>query len=227
MIVIKKSLLLVFCMLSTLAYAQDQKFKVSIQSGWLTGGDIYSQKKEAANPKDSWGGYNIGVDINYFVSNRIFVGVHAGYGDILYRVNIIDPLSDTYYRDQSIECGSMEINNIGVSVGYCLPISALVNASGQIGFAQFIQMDSYPKIEYVPDESFSIGFREKIQSEFTSNLISASFPVKFSIGVTPFKESNINLAKNIEIAYAVGWYIEPDFGFFTGIYHGPQLSVLF
>jgi len=31
----------------------------------------------------------------------------------------------------------------------------------------------------------------------------------------PFKKLNAGLAKNFEIAYVFGWYIEPDYGFFT------------
>jgi hypothetical protein len=36
-----------------------------------------------------------------------------------------------------------------------------------------------------------------------------------------------NYPDPLEVRYAVGFYIEPDFGFFTGVYHGPQLSVSF
>ena len=121
----------------------------------------------------------------------------------------------------------MDIINIGLTAGYCLPVSSLVNLTGQIGFAHFIQMDRYPTVVYILDERSVTGFDEHIDYGSAFNFFSASFPVKFSLGITPFKKLNAGLARNIEIAYACGWYIEPDFGFFTGIYHGPQLSVSF
>ena len=72
---IKKTLLLLFCIFSILAYAQDQKIKISMQAGWMTKGDIFKNGEELADYKELWG-WNTGGDISYFVTNRFFAGVH-------------------------------------------------------------------------------------------------------------------------------------------------------
>ena len=222
---IKKLLLLLFCGISILAYTQEGKFKISMQGGWMTKGNIFSNGEKIANYKELWG-WNAGGDVNYFFTNRFFAGVHYNYGQISYDANLRDPKSDSRFRNDKAQ-GVMDIINIGLTAGYCFPVSSLVNLTGQIGFAQFIEMDRYPAIVYIPDGGSSTGFDERIDYSSASNFFSASFPVKFSIGVMPFKKLNAGLAKNFEIAYVFGWYIEPDYGFFTGIYHGPQLSFLF
>ena len=222
----KKLLLLLFCGFSILTYSQEQKFKISLQGGQMYGADIYKNKSEAADIEHEKG-WNAGVDINYFVTKGFFVGAHLNYGSVLYLTNQEDVVSDTYYRDNGKSSGDMGIENIGLSVGYCYPLSSFVNITGQTGFALFTHLDQYPRIEYFPDERFINNIRENNNSQYKDFRVTASIPVKFSLGVTPFKKLNIGLAKNIEIAYVLGWYIEPDFGFFAGIYHGPQLSISF
>ena len=224
----KKLLLLLFCGFSILSYSQDQKFKISLQRGWMSAGDIYKLDRSTTNIQQQ-SGWNVGADISYFITDRFFAGVHFNYGCLVYDAYVWYPniISSTYVRKNIETSGTMEINNIGLFAGYCLPLSPLFNVTGQIGFAQFIQLDAYPKMEYIPDERYSEGYHEEIDRSASWNHIDLSLPVKFSLGVTPFKKLNIGLAKNIEIAYVLGWYIEPDYGFFAGIYHGPQLSISF
>jgi len=221
----KLFLLILLCGFSILAYSQNQKFKVSLQGGWMTDGNISKNKMKESGFEDQ-SGWNAGADISYYVTKHFFAGVHFNYGNILYLQNVMDRGSDTFYRNDGKVNGTLEIENIGVFAGYCLPLSSLVNITGQTGFAQYIELDSYPRVEYFPDERFSAGFSSTINDQ-RDVFLSASFPVKFSIGITPFKKLNAGFAKNIEIAYAFGWYIEPDYGFFVGIYHGPQLSISF
>jgi hypothetical protein len=222
---VKLVLLLVICGFSILSYSQEHKFKVSLQGGFLKGGDIYNNESKAAGIEGDWG-WNAGVDISYFITKNFFVSAHINEGEFYYLANYMDRLSHTYYRDEGKVTGIMDIQNIGLLAGYCLYVSPNVNLTGQIGFAQFLQNYQYPIVEYFPDERHVDGIVERYSSD---NFLfwSASFPVKFSVGVTPFKNMKIGFAKNIEIGYAFGWYIEPDFGFATGIYHGPQLSVSF
>ena len=224
---LKLLLLFVLSSFSLLSYAQDHKFKISLQSGFMNGADIYKNEPQAAGIEDD-GGFNIGVDITYFFTKRFFAGVHFNSRRMYYFAHTWDfsyPNGIHYLLDEK-SSGNMRINNIGLIAGYCLPVSSIVNLTGQIGFAQFIKNNIYPARVYYPDEehepNLSLGnsFDESI-------LFSASFPVKFNLGVTPFKSMNIGFAKNIEIGYACGFYIEPDFGPFTGVYHGPQLSVMF
>jgi hypothetical protein len=89
-------------------------------------------------------------------------------------------------------------------------VSPNVNLTGQIGFAQFLQNYQYPIVEYFPDERHVDGIVDRYSSD---NFLfwSASFPVKFSVGVTPFKNLNIGFAKNIEIGYAFGWVYRTGF----------------
>ncbi|GHS96006.1 hypothetical protein FACS189421_00340 [Bacteroidia bacterium] len=222
-----KKRLLLFMLLgfSLFSYSQERKIKVSLQGGFLHGGAIYDNEPEAAGIEGE-GGWNAGVDISYFITKHFFVSAHINEGEFYYLSYYMDPISDTYYRKEDKVTGIMNIQNIGLLAGYCLSVSPSVNLTGQIGFAQFIQRDQYPTVKYFPDERFA----DNIYPEYSSDnffFYSASFPVKFSVGVTPFRKLNIGVAKNIEIGYAVGFYIEPDFGFFTGVYHGPQLSVSF
>jgi hypothetical protein len=114
------------------------------------------------------------------------------------------------------------INNVGLLAGYYLPVTQWANLTGQIGFSHFTQISkAFPVKIYEPDPNQD----DVMYLDYT--VLSAAFPVKFSIGFTPLKQLNIGFAKNIEFGYACGFYIEPDFGFFTGVYHGPQLSVTF
>jgi hypothetical protein len=227
--ILKLLLLLILCGIPISLYSQSQKLKISLQGGFLNNGkNIYGFHREAAGVESDGSGWIAGGDFNYFFTQRFFVGAHFSSGHLYYFAKIMDPASDTYYReDEEKSSGSMTINNVGLVAGYCLPVSSTVNITGQIGFAQFIQIDSYPVMHYIPNEKYVNGFEEQIWYNGDDAFFSASFPVKFSVGYTPFKHLNIGLAKNIEIGYACGFYIEPDFGFFTAIYHGPQLSMTF
>ncbi|MDR0866512.1 MAG: outer membrane beta-barrel protein [Candidatus Symbiothrix sp.] len=221
----KQIILLVLCVFSILSYSQEHRVKVSLQGGFLNGGAIYNNEPEDAGIEGG-GGWNAGVDISYFITKNFFVSAHINEGEFHYLSYYRNLISDTHYQKGDKVTGIMNIQNIGLLAGYCLSVSPSVNLTGQIGFAQFIQRDQYPTVEYLPDERFVDGIYPLYSSD-NFFFYSASFPVKFSVGVTPFKKLNIGFAKNIEIGYAVGFYMEPDFGFFTGVYHGPQLSVLF
>jgi hypothetical protein len=213
------------CGFQVLPHAQAQKFKINLQGGFMNGGNIYRNELKAASIEGDWG-WNAGADVNYFFTGRFFAGIHFNSGQFLYSSYIWDKLSDTYYRDDYKTDGTMTINNVGLVAGYCLPVTQVLNLTGQIGFAQFIQIDAHPVATYFPDERSTTGFFTEIHDSDLA-FFSASFPVKFSIGLTPFKNRNAVFVKNIEIGYAFGFYIEPDFGLFTAIYHGPQLSVKF
>jgi len=224
---IRKILLLIICGVPVLSYSQEHKVKVSVQSGIMYGGAIYNNELAAAEiVENGCGNWNVGADISCFFTKRFFAGVHFNHGNVFYTSNARDHLSDNFYRENFAYYGNMIINNAGLFAGYCLPISQSVNITGQVGFAWFFQLDNYPVIEYFPDKQFENGYKERY-SHNISYFSSASFPVKFALEFSPFKRMNIGLARNIEIGYACGWYIEPDFGFFTGVYHGPQLSVSF
>jgi hypothetical protein len=108
------------------------------------------------------------------------------------------------------------ILNMGLLAGYSLPIIKGVNLTGQIGFSQYIATALYiPDRIYAPD--WPLGY---IPSNYEETLISAAFPVKFTIGFMP--------TKYLEIGFAAGFYIEPDYHpAIAGVYYGPQISVLF
>jgi hypothetical protein len=57
--------------------------------------------------------------------------------------------------------------------------------------------------------------------------LSVALPVKLNVEFMPFKNKKLGFARHIGIGYAFGFYMSPDFGPFTGVYHGPQLSVMF
>ena len=200
--------LFVFLSCSLFSYSQERKIQISAHAGFFKAGNY---------PHIDLGN-SYGMDVSYFLSKHFFLTAHFNYGENGYY----------YYDDSSfIYSGNMNsteiMNNVGLLAGYYQPVTQWGNITGQIGFAQIIEVTRRPSNMrvYRPDSQVY----ERIEYEHA--MFSASFPVKFSIGITPFKKLNINVVKNIEIAYTYGWYIEPDFGFFTGIYHGPQLSVSF
>jgi hypothetical protein len=222
---IKWLLIALICGNSILSYSQQNKFKISLQGGFMDGGSIYNNQLNNARISGKLG-WNAGADISYFLTKRFFISAHFNSGQFSYLTHPWDRLSETYYRMDEETHGEMKINTIGLLAGYCLPMSQSVLLTGQIGFSQFIQIDNYPVITYFPDQERESGFREETwNTDF--GFFSAAFPVKFGIGFSPFKKINIGFFRNVEIGYVFGFYIEPDFGVFTGIYHGPQLSVSF
>ena len=100
--------------------------------------------------------------------------------------------------------------------GYCLPITKWLNVSAQLGFAQYVEVSDFPVRVVRPDLPDGYSYGENI----TRTRVSASFPVKFSIGFQPLKF--------LEIGIAAGFYYEPDYSpAIVGLYWGPQLSVMF
>jgi hypothetical protein len=221
---VKGLFLILLCSLSAGSYSQDQRIKFSLQSGFMNGAAIYCVDKDATESKEE-GGWNAGFDISYFLTNRFFLSAHINMGELRYRANVMDVTSYTYLKGVRGP-GEMKIINIAWLAGYCLPLSELLNVTGQAGFGVFYQVDAYPFRLYFPDEYIPDRYRPQTWS-IGSDFFSFSFPVKFTVGITPFKRSKLAFAENFEIAYALGFYIEPDFGVFTGVYHGPQLSIRF
>ncbi|GHS96014.1 hypothetical protein FACS189421_00360 [Bacteroidia bacterium] len=225
----KKLLLFLLLGFSIFSYSQERKIKISLQAGHFDIGNHFQ------NVVTDW---NAGMDVSYFLSERFFLTAHFNSGQNRYYYDLapleIPPfVSKWEYTDGTN--ARMIMNNVGLLAGYCLPITHAVNLTGQIGFSQFIAITkNSPTIVYMPDESYADLYSTEDQLKrslyFSGRdfaFFSASFPVKFSVGVAPFRKLNIGVAKNIEIGYAVGFYIEPDFGFFIGVYYGPQLSVSF
>jgi hypothetical protein len=214
-------LLLTFCCtLST--HAQKHPFKITLLKGVMHGADIYNHERPEAGAESENRGWNYGVNIGYFFTKHFFATTHFTYGEDPFQAYSFDYLSETYFRDDSKGQANKKLSTIGVTAGYRQPLSRFVNVSGQVGFAYFIHLDQSPAIDYIPDERFlATGFREETNL-YEWDFLSASFPVKFEIEFKP-----IPSVPNIGIGYALGWDIEPDYGFFTGVYHGPQISFTF
>jgi hypothetical protein len=204
---------------SLLIHAQDKSCKISIQKGFMHGANIYKGEVPAAGAEGGNQGWNYGVDISHFFSKHFFVATHFTYGEDKYRTNKLDYLSETFYRADSKGDATKKLTTIGLAAGYCQPLTRFANVSGQVGFAYFIHIDQYPEIVYIPDKTYlATEFREQTDLH-DQDFLSASFPVKFNIEFTPFKS-----IPNIGIGYSFGWDVQPDYGFFTGVYHGPQVS---
>jgi hypothetical protein len=220
----KGILIVVLCGFSVWIYPQSRKFRISLQSGWMEGKSMYNNFLPASGAEGDEG-RNGGIDICYFVSDRFLIDVHFNSGKVQYWTYAIDRLSETHYESDLKSNGEFGINTIGLQAGYCLPVSQSANLTGMIGFSQFIQANNFPEVDYRPDNTMPNGFYRSV-NYIDSNFFSASFPVKFDIEFSPFKQKR-GMLRNIGIGYALGWYIEPDFGFFTAVYHGPQLSLSF
>jgi hypothetical protein len=167
-------------------------------------------------------GYNTGLDVSYFLSKRFLLTAHWNYGsNAYYEKN--HPKYHDVYPDDGTSNARLRITNFGLLAGYCLPIGEWTNITGQIGFSQYTSA--------ITGFSLPVSYPDLGQSDVATTVdyvfYSAAFPVKFSAGIAPFKHLNVGFARNIEIGYALGWYMEPDFGFFTGVYHGPQVSISF
>jgi hypothetical protein len=202
---IKKILFIILLGFSSLLYSQENKFKLSVQSGTFNMGDY----------KKVQSGWNVGVDASYFLSDHFFLTAHYNYGTGSY----YDDINTNFPNDSWNSNGTnanLIINSMGLLAGYSLPIAQKVNLSGQIGFSQFIVTAlNVPDRIYYPDSAS--GYKP---SNYEETLISAAFPVKLSVGFTPLKY--------LEISLSGGFYIEPDYdSLFVGFYLGPQLSVLF
>jgi hypothetical protein len=228
---IKRTLLLIMLMgFSVFSHSQDRKIKISLQGGYFNIGNYFHN----VVPE-----HNAGMDVSYFLSERFFLTAHFNYGRSRYYDNSATTKIPSYLSTWEYLDGTnaeMILNNVGLLAGYCLPVNQYINFTGQIGFSQFIKIaKDIPTVVYSPDEYYEDGtysFEEQYKRSLAFSgrdfaFFSAAFPVKFSMGITPFKQLNIGFAKNIEFGYAAGFYIEPDFAFFIGVYHGPQLSVSF
>ncbi|MDR2409222.1 MAG: hypothetical protein LBE13_14060 [Bacteroidales bacterium] len=222
--------MIMFVGISVFSHSQDQKIKISLHGGYFNIGNYFHNVVPDRN---------VGMDVSYFLSDRFFLTAHFNYGKSRYYDNSAATEIPSYVSTWEYLDGTnaeMILNNVGLLAGYCLPVNQYINFAGQIGFSQFIKIaKGIPTVVYSPDKYYEDGtysFEEQYKRSlaFSSRdqaFFSAAFPVKFSIGITPFKQLNIGFAKNIEFGYAAGFYIEPDFAFFTGVYHGPQLSVSF
>ncbi|MDR0506890.1 MAG: porin family protein [Dysgonamonadaceae bacterium] len=195
-------------------YSQERKIKINFQYGSFKAGDY-----ENIRPGKSYG-----VDISYFLSSHFFMTAHFNYGSNDYYenswlTNIPDECIILPYRTNA----TLILNNVGLLGGYYLPINKWINITGQLGFSQIIKIKkAFPVKVYRPEDSEIDG-----RVWYDSVLFNGAFPVKFNVGITPFKELNIGFAKNIEIGYSFGFYMLPDWGFYTGAYHGPQFSIMF
>lgn len=198
---------------SLFLYSQERTIKISVHSGFFQAGDYQNIQP----------GNNYGIDVSYYLSNRFFLTAHFNYGsNKYYEDSGLTTKSDQSLEYQDATNATKVMNNVGLLAGYYLPVTQWGNLTGQIGFAQIIEIaKAFPVKTYQPDPNID----DRVWHDFT--FFSATFPVKFSAGITPFKQLNIGFAKNIEIGYAFGFYMSPDLGLFTGIYHGPQLSISF
>jgi hypothetical protein len=200
-----------------LSYSQRKTFKVGIQHGYFNAGSAFQNVVPQKNT---------GIDISYFLSNCFFLTGHFNYGTSdYYETSLTKYPNDRLFWEQSGDVftnSRLIMNNIGLLAGYYLPVTEWANLTGQVGYSQFIRITKQFPLRIIWDEDMPYTMSH---ADFA--VVSAAFPVKFNIGVTPFKRLNIGLAKNIEIGYALGFYMEPDYGVFTGVYHGPQLSISF
>jgi hypothetical protein len=205
------------------AHAQDQKLKASLQYGFLSGGNLADQKytNYTSTIKGKWG-WNASADVSYFVTKRFFVTLHVSEGAFNYS-------AERQYNVSNMDGeagGSYSIATVGLLAGYSLPLTEWSNLSGQIGFGQFNLLDEYHSTERTFTGDHTHIYETKDGDSY-STTFSASIPVKFAIGFQPFKKMKAGFARNLEIGYACGLDIEPDFGFPTFFYHGPQVSFSF
>ena len=219
----KKTLTLLILLTASLSlYSQEQRrVQISMHSGRFMAGssEIY---------KNIQPGSNIGMDVRFFLTERFFLTAHFNYGSNLYFENSwltnapnsgtgSLPNSDVPFN------ATLRMNNVGLLAGYFLPITPWLNARGQIGISQIIEVkDDFPIEMYHPHlERYALTWRDNA-------FFSAAFPVKFDIGFTPFKRlTDIALLRNIELGVTAGFYIAPDWGFFMGRYIAPQIAVSF
>jgi hypothetical protein len=205
---VKKVLIIILLSLSFLSHSQERKIKLSIQEGYFNAGSNYSHIKP---------GWNVGGDVSYFLSKHFFLTAHFNYGVNSYYENNLSLYNDLNPHSSDGTNANVIINNIGLLAGYNFPVTSWMNLSGQIGFSQWIEViDDFLLIDH--DHLADIPRDGVIQVD--KGQISAAFPVKLSVGFTPWK--------HIEIGLAGGFYIEPDYKpLWVGFYFGPQLSVCF
>jgi hypothetical protein len=216
-------LLLTSCCCALSTHAQDQKLKVSLQYGLLSTGRMDDKEYgDYTTPiKGRWG-WNINADVSYFITKRFFLSLHLSEGSLEYSAEREYRISNAHGENN----GVYSIATVGLLAGYRLPLTEWSHLSGQIGFGQFSLLDEYSYTATTPTGNPD-HLRETKDGNGYNTTFSASIPVKVAIGFQPFKKMNAGFVRNLEIGYACGLDIEPDFGFFTFFYHGPQLSFSF
>ena len=157
-------------------------------------------------------GANFGGDAGYFITKRFFLTAHFNYGTgKYYEDRRTDFPNDRLYPETNTNADLTNIT-MGLMAGYCYPVTAWLNVSAQAGFAQYIEHTHFRVNVIYPEVNHPASMAD--------TFVSASFPVKFSIGFIPWK--------HLEIGVAGGFYIEPDFASrITGRYIGPQVGVVF
>ena len=185
---------------------QERQIKLSVQTGWFKANNQYKNMKT---------GWNCGGDASYFISKRFFIAAHFNYGTGRYYEDRYTKFPDDAGFPRGVLNADLININIGLMAGYQLPITKWLNVSAQFGIAQYVEVTDF-LIRVVRPDVLDGWTHQNAHRAW----VSASFPVKFTVGFMPLKF--------LEIGIAGGFYLGPDYSpAIVGLYLGPQLSVIF
>jgi len=212
----KKVIVFFLLLVALSAYAQERRTQISVNSGLFRAGNQSEYKNI-----QTW--YNFGIDVSHFLTERFFLTAHWNFGKNHYyegysRTNISNDHPRYSFRFPGPTNSIVKMNNVGLLAGYFHPVSEWMNWRAQIGISQFIETRRFPFRKYPPYSGS--GFNDITRVDAT--IFSMAFPVKFDVGLTPFKRM-----RNVELGLTFGFYMMPEWGFFTGTYLAPQLAVWF
>ncbi len=191
---------LIFVILVTNS-AQAQKKRVKI--GILIG-NYYSD----FNQKHLKHLRNLSFDISYFLTEHLVLTTHVNYGKSRYFDDISSnaPEFNIQYDNTNAE---LEDICVGLMLGYKLSFTNWMSLTGSAGIGSYTGIQKFYW-------NYGGEYPDPIQRQYSMTDI--AFPVKLSLGFTPIK--------SIEIAFASGLYLEPDYPI-VGFHYGIQLSCLF
>lgn len=151
-------------------------------------------------------GHNLAFNVNYFLSKRFILSTYANYGKSRYYDEINSNTPDWNLQKDSTNADLYDIN-VGLLIGYKLPLTNWMNISGYIGIGSFTHRREY----WWDTGQSNPGIKER-------TLTDIAFPVRVCLGFIPYK--------HLELAFIGGFYFEPDFPV-VGLYYGPQVSYQF
>jgi len=204
----KKIIVLALLTVSLFSYSQEQRTQISVNSGIFIA-DNYERIQL---------GHNFGINVSYFLTERFLLTAHWNYGQNRY-YDWGNNISGQIVCHPCRLNATVQMNNVGLLVGYFHSVNQWLNWKAQIGVSQLINVHRrYPLRVYQPDPNNPNAIIHYVDNV----MYSMAFPVKFDVGFTPFKRM-----RNIELGLTFGFYRNTNYGRNVGVYLAPQFAVSF
>lgn len=187
---------LALVMMTSILQGQNRLMKIGILSGFYKGTNYDSIQS----------GNNIAIEFSGKLSKRFSLTAHVNYGWNRYFESERSNHPEAFLYSDGTNADLFNIH-VGILAGYTITLTENMHITGYAGLSSYTERLTY----WWDFGEMIIGHREY---SFTS----IAFPVKISIGYL--------LSKNIELAIAAGFYLEPAYPI-VGLHAGPQINFLF